>query len=237
MPYVNIKITREGATPTQKAALIKGVTDHDIQERLKAKGMHIARRTVSKYREQSGHPAQRAALVRRGSSLLAGTPDAVAVHAGVPASRTSIQPQERVAAVREEYSRLVQASFEHIVLIAAAELFYGRLFELDPSLQQLFHGDMAEQGRKLMHMLTVAVRGLDRPEVLVPAVQALGRRHAAYGVTDAHYGIVGAALLWTLEKGLGDRWTRELGDAWAGMYGELAAMMQQAGTEPGLAAA
>jgi hypothetical protein len=74
------------------------------------------------------------------------------------------------------------------------------------------------------------------PELLAPAVQALGRRHAAYSVTDAHHGIVGAALLWTLEHGLGDRWTRELRGAWAGMYGELAAMMQQAGTEPELAA-
>src|SRR5215204_6216575 len=103
-----------------------------------------------------------------------------------------------------EQTRLVQASFELIAPNAdvAAALFYDRLFELDPSLRGLFHSDMHEQGKKLMQMLTVAVRGLDRLEALVPAVQALGRRHSGYGVTDAHYVTVAEALLWALERGL-----------------------------------
>jgi len=85
----------------------------------------------------------------------------------------------------------------------AGLLFYERLITLDPSLKPLFKGDIPEQSRKLMQMITVAVNGLDKLETIVPAVQALGARHARYGVVDAHYDIVAAALLWTLERGLG----------------------------------
>jgi hemoglobin-like flavoprotein len=125
---------------------------------------------------------------------------------------------------------LVQDSFAVIAPIAddAAVLFYRRLFEIDPSLQPMFRGDMAEQRRKLMQMLTAAVKGLDRLDQLVPVVQELGRRHAAYGVADAHYDTVGAALLWTLEKGLGDAFTPETKEAWATVYGLIATTMQQA---------
>lgn len=125
---------------------------------------------------------------------------------------------------------LVQSSFEKVAPIAetAAGLFYGRLFELDPSLRPMFPSDMKEQGRKLMHMLTLAVRGLDRPDQLIPAVEMLGRRHAGYGVKPEHYGTVGAALLWTLEQGLGDDFTPEVKDAWVAVYTLLANTMQTA---------
>src|SRR5690349_20422605 len=100
---------------------------------------------------------------------------------------------------------LVQDSFAVVAPIAddAASLFYRRLFELDPSLQAMFRGDMREQRKKLMQMLTAAVKGLNHLDRLVPVVEDLGRRHAGYGVADQHYDTVGAALLWTLEKGLG----------------------------------
>jgi hemoglobin-like flavoprotein len=141
--------------------------------------------------------------------------------------------------VTPEQKVLVQESFAQVVPIAdiAAELFYGRLFEVDPSLRTLFHGDMREQGRKLMQMLAVAVRGLDRLEMIVPAVQALGRRHAAYGVTEAHFATVGAALLWTLEHGLGSAFTPEVADAWASVYDVLATTMQDAMADVSLPAA
>jgi hemoglobin-like flavoprotein len=128
---------------------------------------------------------------------------------------------------------LVQASFATIAPIAddAAALFYRRLFELDPSLERMFRGDMAEQRRKLMQMLTAAVKGLDRLDQLVPVVEDLGRRHGGYGVTDAHYDTVGAALLWTLEKGLGSAFTSEVKDAWAAVYGLLATTMKRAARE------
>jgi len=128
---------------------------------------------------------------------------------------------------------LVQDSFAIVAPIAddAAALFYRRLFELDPSLQRMFRGDMAEQRRKLMQMLTAAVKGLDRLDQLVPVVKDLGRRHATYGVEDRHYETVGAALLWTLEKGLGKAFTPETKEAWATVYGILATTMQDAARE------
>ena len=107
-----------------------------------------------------------------------------------------------VELISAEEIALVQSTFKMVVPIAdtAAELFYGRLFEIDPALKPMFKGDMKEQGRKLMHMLSIAVAGLDDLDRLVPAVQALGRRHVGYGVRDAHYATVGSALLWTLEQ-------------------------------------
>jgi len=128
---------------------------------------------------------------------------------------------------------LVQDSFATIAPIAddAAVLFYQRLFELDPSLEPMFRGNMAEQRKKLMQMLTAAVKGLDRLDQLVPVVESLGRRHAGYGVTDAHYDTVGSALLWTLEMGLGRAFTAEVKDAWATVYGLLATTMKEAARE------
>jgi hemoglobin-like flavoprotein len=114
----------------------------------------------------------------------------------------------------------------------AASLFYGRLFELDPSLRRLFRPTaMDEQGEKLMQTLAVAVSNLDRLDTLLPAVEALGRRHAGYGVRDEHYGTVGAALLRTLEQGLGDALTAEGLEAWAATYGLLAGVMQRASAQ------
>ena len=125
---------------------------------------------------------------------------------------------------------LVQDSFKTIATIAddAAILFYEKLFELDPSLRPMFRGDMAEQRKKLMQMITAAVKGLDRLDQLVPVVQNLGRRHAGYGVQDSHYDTVGAALLWTLEAGLGRQFTPEVKEAWATVYGLLATTMKDA---------
>jgi hemoglobin-like flavoprotein len=133
---------------------------------------------------------------------------------------------------------LVQESFASIAPIAddAAVLFYRRLFEIDPSLQGMFRGDMAEQRKKLMQMLTAAVKGLDRLDLLVPVVQELGRRRAAYGVRDAHYDTVGGALLWMLERGLGAGFTPETREAWATVYGLLANTMKGAAGEARVAA-
>jgi hemoglobin-like flavoprotein len=120
---------------------------------------------------------------------------------------------------------LVQSTFVKVAGIAdqAAALFYNRLFEIDPSVKALFaKTDMSEQGRKLMQVIGTAVKGLDRLETIVPVVQALGRRHIDYGVKKEHYAVVGEALLWTLEKGLGPDFTSEVKEAWAAVYGILA---------------
>ena len=125
---------------------------------------------------------------------------------------------------------LVQDSFATIAPIAddAAALFYGGSSSSTPRCRRMFRGDMTEQRKKLMQMLSAAVKGLDRLDRLVPVVQDLGRRHAAYGVEDNHYDTVGAALLWTLEKGLGAAFTPEMKEAWATVYGILATTMKNA---------
>ena len=125
---------------------------------------------------------------------------------------------------------LVQESWKQVAPISdvAAGLFYGKLFELDPSLSKLFKGDMTEQGRKLMTMIGGAVAGLSDLDRIVPTVQALGRRHAGYGVRDADYDTVATALVWTLGEGLGDAFTPEVKAAWIETYGLLASTMKDA---------
>jgi hemoglobin-like flavoprotein len=111
---------------------------------------------------------------------------------------------------------------------AVAAMFYQRLFELDPGLRPLFKGDMAEQGRKLMAMIDTAVANLHQIDTIVPAVQQLGERHKTYGVKAADYDTVAAALLWTLEQGLGDAFTPPVREAWTVCYGTLAGVMKDA---------
>lgn len=127
-----------------------------------------------------------------------------------------------------ERIRLVQESWEKVVPISetAAAMFYAKLFELDPSLTKMFGStSMPEQHKKLMQMITVVVRGLSRLDTLVPAIQQLGRRHVDYGVKESHYETVGAALIWTLQMGLGPLFTREVRLAWVEAYGILSGCM------------
>ena len=125
---------------------------------------------------------------------------------------------------------LVQSTWAKCVPIAetAANLFYDKLFELDPSLRELFPEEMAEQKKKLMTMIGTAVNGLNNLAAIVPAVEDLGRRHVDYKVKTEHYDTVGQALLWTLGQGLGDAFTDEVKEAWAATYGVLASTMQEA---------
>lgn len=133
----------------------------------------------------------------------------------------------------ENKIKLVQDSFKMVVPIAdkAAEIFYGKLFELDPSLKPLFKGDMKEQGKKLMTMIGTAVNGLTNLDAIVPAVQNLGRNHVGYGVTDQMYDTVGASLLYTLEAGLGEHFTPETKEAWTETYVLLSTVMKDAAAE------
>jgi hemoglobin-like flavoprotein len=125
---------------------------------------------------------------------------------------------------------LVQQTFAQLVPIAdhAAALFYGRLFEMDPSLRPLFKTPLDIQGKKLMQMIGVCVAKLDALDEVVPAVKQLGRRHVAYGVVDSHYDTVGGALLWTLEQGLGPAFTPEVKEAWTAVYVVLSSTMKSA---------
>jgi hemoglobin-like flavoprotein len=122
---------------------------------------------------------------------------------------------------------LVQKSFAKVAPIApqAADLFYGRLFEVAPQVRSLFPDDMSEQKKKLMGMLAVVVNGLDKLDTILPAASALAKRHVSYGAEPEHYPVVGGALLWTLEKGLGEAWTPDVADAWTDAYATLSGFM------------
>jgi len=127
-----------------------------------------------------------------------------------------------------EQKTLVQQTFTQVLPISeqAAAMFYDRLFQLDPSLRALFKIDLREQGKKLMQMIGYCVSKLNALDEIVPAVKDLGRKHAGYGVKDSAYDTVGAALLWTLEKGLGPVFTPDVKAAWAEVYGVLASTMK-----------
>lgn len=130
-----------------------------------------------------------------------------------------------------EERELVVATWQKIepVSEAGASLFYERLFTLDPELRPLFEKtDMVAQRKMLAEALGMAVRAADDLDAIRPALEALGRRHAGYGVEASHYDTVGAALLWTLEQGLGDAWTDAARAAWAELYAAVAGVMQEA---------
>ena len=123
--------------------------------------------------------------------------------------------------------KLVQDSFAKVTPISdqAAIMFYDRLFEVAPQVRALFPDDLAEQRKKLMATLAVVVRGLSDLPSILPAASALAKRHVGYGAVAEHYPVVGGALLWTLEKGLGEAWTPEVASAWTAAYGTLSTFM------------
>ena len=124
--------------------------------------------------------------------------------------------------------KLVQESFSRVAPISeqAAVIFYDRLFEVAPTVRAMFPNDMAEQRKKLMATLAVVVvGGLSNLEAVLPAASALAKRHVSYGAKPEHYPVVGGALLWTLEKGLGEAWTPDVASAWTAAYGTLSGYM------------
>jgi nitric oxide dioxygenase len=128
-----------------------------------------------------------------------------------------------------EQKALVQQSWKQVVPMAdeVAVTFYRRLFEIDPSVVPLFQNvDLPKQRNKLLQVLAVVVSGLDNPDKLLPVVRDLGRRHASYGIAAQHYDSVGAALLWSLEQGLGEAWTPDVAEAWSNAYTLLAGEMR-----------
>ncbi len=132
-----------------------------------------------------------------------------------------MNPQS-VALVKQSWAKVKPIS------AVAADLFYNNLFEADPSLRPMFRGDMKQQGEKLMQMLDAAVSKLDKPNVLIPVLEDLGRRHVSYGVKDAHYQTVGAAFIKTLSQGLGAEFTEPVKNAWIEIYTTMANVMTSA---------
>ena len=132
--------------------------------------------------------------------------------------RATLSPRH-VAELRRSWELVAPMAEE------GAQLFYARLFELDPSLRALFHTDANVQRRKLIEALGFIVEHADRPDELQPKLAALGARHVSYGVRPEHYTTVGAALLWMLDEGLGALRTAEARDAWVGAYDFVSASM------------
>jgi hemoglobin-like flavoprotein len=130
---------------------------------------------------------------------------------------------ESIARVRETWALVAP------IADTAADLFYQRLFALDPSLRLLFGStDWTAQRRKLVHALNLAIASLDKTEEMAPTLETLGSRHASYGVRDSHYGTVGKALIATLDQGLGEAWTVEAAAAWQEAYDIVAGVMHRA---------
>jgi hemoglobin-like flavoprotein len=125
---------------------------------------------------------------------------------------------------------LVQNTFDKVEPIAqqTGELFYQRLFEMDPTIRPLFKGDIKTQALMLMTVIGLAVRGLDRPQSVQEAVNALGHRHSSYGVGYGDYNTFGAALIWALEQSMGSDFTPEVKEAWVEAYGVLSDAMKKA---------
>jgi hemoglobin-like flavoprotein len=137
-----------------------------------------------------------------------------------------------------EQKRLVENTWKQVAPIAdaAAEIFYGRLFEIDPTTRKLFRAtDMVAQRKKLLQTLSFAINGLNDLDALASKVEDLGRRHAGYGVTDPQYDSVGAALLWTLEQGLAQAWTPAVASAWTEVYQLLSRIMRKAAAQADVA--
>ena len=141
-----------------------------------------------------------------------------------PPPRDSIMNPEQIALIRGSWQLVVPMQDK------AVEMFYARLFEIDPALRSMFLGDMDDQRRKVAVMLNLIVNKLDKPDELFPAAAALARRHVGYGVKGEHYDTVGAALLWTLATGLGQAFTDDVKAAWIAAYTVLCKVMIDAAT-------
>jgi nitric oxide dioxygenase len=141
--------------------------------------------------------------------------------------RTRASQEQKGRHMTPEQVKLVQESFAKVAPISeqAAVLFYDRLFEIAPSVKGMFPTDMSEQRRKLMATLAIVVNGLSNLEMILPAASSLATRHVAYGAKAEHYPVVGEALLWTLEKGLGAGWTPAVAEAWTAAYTTLSGFM------------
>jgi hemoglobin-like flavoprotein len=144
------------------------------------------------------------------------------------------RPHHRNKPMTPDQETLVRETWQQVRPIAslAMSMFYDRLFEIDPGLRRMFaRTDMVHQHMMLAQALETVVGALGRTQTIVPSLQVLARRHARYGVEDRHYEAVGAALLWTLAKGLGAGWTTEVEAAWTAAYASVAGVMQAAACE------
>jgi hemoglobin-like flavoprotein len=127
-----------------------------------------------------------------------------------------------------EQIRLVRDTFPVLESMGTAmpQLFYGRLFQLDPSTRALFHSDIRVQAAKFSQMLSALVNGLDELASFDTTLRQMGQRHAGYNVKLAHYDLVRDALLWAISQTLGPEWNRDVKAAWTALLEHVNAAMQ-----------
>ena len=129
--------------------------------------------------------------------------------------------------------KLIQDSFANLAPIAekVADLFHQRLFAIAPELRPLFPDDLSRQKKMMMQIMATGVKNIQQLQIIIPAVQELGRRHADYGATEKQYESVAAAMLWAIEQGLGATCTPSVIEAWTAFYCTIADVMQKAAAE------
>jgi hemoglobin-like flavoprotein len=137
----------------------------------------------------------------------------------VTASKPLTMKPQQIELVKETWSYVITKSDE------AGEIFYNRLFEVAPGVRHLFKGEMKEQSRKLMNMVTYVIAKLDKLDTIVGEIKSLAQRHNKYGAKPEHYTVVGECLIYTLKTGLGDRWNRQTEEAWLTVYTVLSSAM------------
>ena len=106
-----------------------------------------------------------------------------------------------------------------------ANAFYRELFRSNPIVKSLFLTNIKDQARKFAQMFELLVVSLNDVDKIIPSLKALGRRHANYGINEGHYGIVGGALIRTLDKSLGADFTEDVKSAWLKTYGIVSMIM------------
>lgn len=138
----------------------------------------------------------------------------------------------------QHQKELIKFSFAKMQPIsdAVSDLFYSRLFEIAPYTRPLFSDDIPEQGKKLIHGLSMVINSIDQLENVFPTLKKLGAAHKTYGVTNAHYDIFASALLWTFERALGSDFTDEVRNSWISLYVTVSEAMKKETEEVFLAA-
>ena len=145
------------------------------------------------------------------------------INADSPARKLNAGAQKFVINLVKKSWRLLRNVSPGLV----ADTFYSKLFLDHPELRRMFPKQMDDQYKKLIDMLSSMVARLDNHRCLTQDINDMAKRHEGYGVQPKHYAMVGAALLWTLEKGLGADWNEDTAEAWAACYGIIAGQMSK----------
>lgn len=130
--------------------------------------------------------------------------------------------EEETKIVQESYAGLYDQSDHFSVK------FYNNLFEIAPTTRKLFGTDISSQGRKFMEVLSIIVLDLADEELIIPFIQAMGRRHVGYGAKPEHYQIVGNAFIKTLDQAFEGEWSNQEKTLWIKLYTHIAEIMIEA---------